>query len=264
MQLESQSWIFLSVLIYKWFERMQEHCYKMVYLSIVFLLFFIYLSTIWLGTLDRACRNRRSSQAVGRFFRCIIGKVHHVFLSEADRVPFACPPFWWLRSHRPPPACFGRLSSHCCCSAFCGLSPPHALRTVPTFPQRSSFRFSLRALLRSTDFHRKKIQTNNASDLRPCSVTTAGGAMWSIKGKLRMLCLCLPLLAGALSGVPMRAEDMEKLNDALHRDTIVYVMPDEEPEDETRAEIRRMMESLAPVGRNAGHRNRSRVNLRFG
>lgn len=72
--------------------------------------------------------------------------------------------------------------------------------------------------------------------------------MWSIKGKLRMLCLCLPLLAGALSGVPMRPEDMEKLNDALHRDTIVYVMPDEEPEDETRAEIRRMMESLAPVG----------------
>lgn len=68
----------------------------------------------------------------------------------------------------------------------------------------------------------------------------------SIKGKLRMLFLYLPLLAGALSGVPMRPEDMEKLNDAMHHDTIECVMPDDEPEnDETRAIIRRMMASLA-------------------
>ena len=68
----------------------------------------------------------------------------------------------------------------------------------------------------------------------------------SIKGKLRMLFLYLPLLAGALSGVPMRPEDMEKLNDALHQDTIVCVMEDDEPEDDdVRTRIREMVRSLA-------------------
>jgi len=33
----------------------------------------------------------------------------------------------------------------------------------------------------------------------------------SIKHKLRMLLLYLPLLAGSLSGVPMRPEDMDQL-----------------------------------------------------
>ena len=66
----------------------------------------------------------------------------------------------------------------------------------------------------------------------------------SLKGKLRMLLLYLPLLAGALSGVPMRPEDMEKLNDALHQEKIEYVMPEDEPEDDlVRAQIRKAIES---------------------
>ena len=64
----------------------------------------------------------------------------------------------------------------------------------------------------------------------------------SIKGKLRLILLYLPLLAGALSGVPMRPEDMEQLMDATNREEIVHVIPeDDEVGDETIREIRRMI-----------------------
>jgi len=64
----------------------------------------------------------------------------------------------------------------------------------------------------------------------------------SIKGKLRMIFLYLPLLAGALSGVPMRPEDMEKLMAAMNQQKIVYVIPkDEDNDDETVREIRKMV-----------------------
>lgn len=46
----------------------------------------------------------------------------------------------------------------------------------------------------------------------------------SIKHKLRMLLLCLPLLAGCLSGVPMRPEDIEKLMNSMNRERIECVM----------------------------------------
>jgi hypothetical protein len=66
----------------------------------------------------------------------------------------------------------------------------------------------------------------------------------SIKGKLRLMLLYLPLLAGALSGVPMRPEDIEQLMDATNREEIVQVMPeDDEVGDETIREIRRMIAS---------------------
>lgn len=53
----------------------------------------------------------------------------------------------------------------------------------------------------------------------------------SIKGKLRMMFLYLPLLAGALSGVPMLPEDLEKLMNLTHEE-VVCVMPSEDPEDD--------------------------------
>ena len=57
----------------------------------------------------------------------------------------------------------------------------------------------------------------------------------SIKHKLRMIFLYLPLLAGALSGVPMRPEDMEKLMSSMNQEQIVYVIPaDDDIGDELR------------------------------
>jgi hypothetical protein len=66
----------------------------------------------------------------------------------------------------------------------------------------------------------------------------------SIKRKLRMLCLCLPLLAGALSGVPMLPEDMERLLEAARQAQIEHVIPDEgESEDETIRQIKKLIEA---------------------
>ena len=64
----------------------------------------------------------------------------------------------------------------------------------------------------------------------------------SIKGKLRMIFMYLPLLAGALSGVPMRPEDIEQLMDATNREEIVQVMAeDDDIGDETIREIGQMI-----------------------
>ena len=49
----------------------------------------------------------------------------------------------------------------------------------------------------------------------------------SLKLKLRMLLLYLPLLAGSLSGVPMRPEDMDQVMGALNQERIEYVIPDD-------------------------------------
>jgi len=43
-----------------------------------------------------------------------------------------------------------------------------------------------------------------------------------------MLLLYLPLLAGCLSGVPMRPEDIEELMDSMNRERVEYVMSEEE------------------------------------
>ncbi len=65
-----------------------------------------------------------------------------------------------------------------------------------------------------------------------------------MKHKLRMLCLYLPLLAGALSGVPMRPEDMERLMEAAHQARIEHVIPDEgEGDDETIRKIKKLVEA---------------------
>jgi hypothetical protein len=61
----------------------------------------------------------------------------------------------------------------------------------------------------------------------------------SIKHKLRMLLLYLPLLAGSLTGVPMRLEDINELMEAENQERIEHVIPDEsENGDETIKEIK--------------------------
>ena len=65
----------------------------------------------------------------------------------------------------------------------------------------------------------------------------------SIKHKLRMLLLYLPLLAGSLSGVAMRPEDMDQLMEAMNQERIEYVIPDDsENGDETIGEINKVVE----------------------
>ncbi len=65
----------------------------------------------------------------------------------------------------------------------------------------------------------------------------------SIKLKLRMLLLYLPLLAGSLSGVPMRPEDMDQIMEALNQERIEYVIPgDSENGDDTIKEVKKVIE----------------------
>ena len=64
-----------------------------------------------------------------------------------------------------------------------------------------------------------------------------------IKHKLRMLLLYLPLLAGSLSGVRMRPQDMDQLTEAMNQERIEYVIPDySENGDETIKEIKELVE----------------------
>lgn len=58
-----------------------------------------------------------------------------------------------------------------------------------------------------------------------------------------MLLLYLPLLAGSLSGVPMRPEDMDQIMEALNQERIEYVIPDDgENGDDTVKEVRKVIE----------------------
>jgi hypothetical protein len=62
----------------------------------------------------------------------------------------------------------------------------------------------------------------------------------SIKRRLRMLLLCLPLLLGAGIGMPMRPEEIEELMHSANQQTIAYTIPGEgETADET---IRKLTE----------------------
>jgi hypothetical protein len=64
----------------------------------------------------------------------------------------------------------------------------------------------------------------------------------SIKLKLRMLLFYLPLLAGSLSGVPMRPEDMDQIMEALNQERIEYVIPDDsENGDDTIKEVKKLI-----------------------
>lgn len=49
----------------------------------------------------------------------------------------------------------------------------------------------------------------------------------SLKRKLRTLLVCLPLLLGSMSGVPMRPEEVEELMQKMNEQQMVYVMPGE-------------------------------------
>jgi len=65
-------------------------------------------------------------------------------------------------------------------------------------------------------------------------------AIMSIKRRLRMLALCLPLLMGAGFGMPMRPEEIEELMHSANQQTITYTIPgDKETADET---IRKLTE----------------------
>ena len=62
----------------------------------------------------------------------------------------------------------------------------------------------------------------------------------SIKHRLRMLALCLPLLMGAAFGMPMRPEEIEELMHSTNQQTITCTIPgDKETTDEM---IRRLSE----------------------
>lgn len=63
----------------------------------------------------------------------------------------------------------------------------------------------------------------------------------SVKGKLRMLFLLLPLLAGALSGVPMRPEDIEKLMQ-MNQEEIVCVMAEDDESGKALEKIEKVCE----------------------
>ncbi len=47
----------------------------------------------------------------------------------------------------------------------------------------------------------------------------------SFKHKLRSLLLCIPLLLGALGGMPMRPEEIEELMHSMNQQRIEYVVP---------------------------------------
>lgn len=49
----------------------------------------------------------------------------------------------------------------------------------------------------------------------------------SLRKKLRTLLVCLPLLLGSMSGVPMRPEEVEELMQKMNEQQMVYVMPGE-------------------------------------
>jgi hypothetical protein len=48
-----------------------------------------------------------------------------------------------------------------------------------------------------------------------------------MKSKLRTLLVCLPLLVGSFSGVPMRPEQIEELMQSVNQPKITYTIPNE-------------------------------------
>lgn len=64
--------------------------------------------------------------------------------------------------------------------------------------------------------------------------------MVSIKRRLRMLVLCLPLLMGAGFAMPMRPEEIEELMHSANQQTITYTIPgDRETPGEMIRKLRR-------------------------
>jgi hypothetical protein len=56
----------------------------------------------------------------------------------------------------------------------------------------------------------------------------------SVKHRLRMLLLCLPLLIGSVMGAPMRPEQIEELMQSMHQQKIGYsISAEKENGDDT-------------------------------
>jgi hypothetical protein len=56
----------------------------------------------------------------------------------------------------------------------------------------------------------------------------------SIKRRLRTLLLCLPLLLGAFSGMPMRPEEIEELMHSMNQQKVVVTIDDESENGDNR------------------------------
>src|ERR1017187_3600677 len=113
--------------------------------------------------------------------------------------------------------------------------------TVPTEQEPESI--FVPALRRSPDHTLAVIPVENHSHFYRAVSRHRRGGFVSIKRKLRMLLLYLPLLAGSLSGVPMRPEDMDQIMEALNQERIEYVIPDDsENGDDTIKEVKKVIE----------------------
>ena len=76
--------------------------------------------------------------------------------------------------------------------------------------------------------------------------TAAEDRVINIKGKLRQLFLCLTLLAGSLSGVQMRPEEIEELMHSMNQPKLAHVLREEfEGSDDT---IKKVIEELDGSG----------------
>lgn len=53
----------------------------------------------------------------------------------------------------------------------------------------------------------------------------------SVKSRLRMLLLCVPLALASVMGVSMRAEEIEELMSLANKPKIAYVLPVEKEDD---------------------------------
>ena len=61
-----------------------------------------------------------------------------------------------------------------------------------------------------------------------CGTRLRREGVMSIKRRMRMLVLCLPLLMGAGFGMPMRPEEIEELMHSANQQTITYTIPGDE------------------------------------
>jgi hypothetical protein len=66
---------------------------------------------------------------------------------------------------------------------------------------------------------------------RTAGVSLRREDLMSIKHRLRTLLVCLPLLMGAFSGMPMRPEEIEELMHNMNQQKIVVTVDDEKGDD---------------------------------
>jgi hypothetical protein len=71
------------------------------------------------------------------------------------------------------------------------------------------------------------------ASLAPSRLPDAAGDRMSMKRKLAIIAMCLPLALGAMAGGPMPPEEIEKLLHASHQQEIAYVLENRKKEGET-------------------------------